>query len=147
MKPGDCQHRSVEFDCIYSINSMGLRDDDASLERPEIIVIGDSYTMGWGMENEKIFTSLIEQETGMRTLNVSVSSYGTAREFLLLDRLDMSNLKYLIIQYCTNDFEENKQFVDDGFKLKIQSREFYETTVRNHIHRIKYRPFLYLTIH
>jgi lysophospholipase L1-like esterase len=124
---------------------MGLRDDDVSLEKPEIIVLGDSYAMGWGMENEKIFPSLLEKETGMKTLNASVSSYGTAREFLLLDHLDVTNLKYLIIQYCTNDFEENKQYADDGLKLKIQSREFYESTVRNHVNRVKYRPFLYLT--
>ncbi len=144
MKPGDCRHRSVEFDCIYSYNKMGLRDNDASLEKPEIVMLGDSYTMGWGMENDRIFSSLVEQTTGMKTLNVSVSSYGTAREFMLLDKLDLSNLKFLVIQYCTNDFEENKQYVDDGFNLKIQSRKFYEATVKNHVNRVKYRPFLYM---
>lgn len=143
MKPGACRHRSVEFDCTYFFNSMGLRDDEVSLQKPEIIVLGDSYAMGWGMDNEKIFSSLVEHATGMKTLNVSCSSYGTAREFMLLNRLDLSNLKYLIIQYCTNDFEENRQFVDGGFRLKIHSREFYEAAVRNHAARIKYFPFLY----
>lgn len=145
MKPGDCRHRSVEFDCVYSFNSMGLRDDEASLNKPEIIMLGDSYTMGWGMDNEKIYPSLVERATGMKTLNVSVSSYGTAREFIFLRKLDLSNLKYLVIQYCTNDFDENRQYIDDGFNLKIQSREFYETTVQNHVSRVKYRPFLYMS--
>lgn len=145
LKPGECQHHSTQFNCNYSINTKGLRDDETSLEKPEVIVLGDSYAMGWGVDNSKIFSSLIEQQTKKKTLNVAVSSYGTAREFLMLNRIDISNLKYLVIQYCTNDFDENKQYVDDGFKLKIQSKEVYETIVRNHVNRIRYRPFLYLS--
>ncbi|HXH19855.1 MAG TPA: hypothetical protein VNJ07_12310, partial [Chitinophagales bacterium] len=145
MKPGVCRHRSIEFNCTYSFNSAGLRDDDASLDKPEIIVLGDSYAMGWGMSNEKIFSSLIEQQTGMKTLNAAVPSYGTAREFLFLERLDLSNLKYLVIQYCANDFEENKQFVEQGFRLQVNTREVYQGIVRNHVNRIKYYPLLYVS--
>jgi len=145
LKTGQCHHRSIEFECNYSINSMGLRDDEISLQKPEIIILGDSYAMGWGMDNEKIFPSLLEKETGMNILNASVPSYGTAREFLLLDRLDRGNLKFLIIQHCLNDFKENREFIENGYRLKPHPPEFYKGMAERQMSRKKYFPFLYLS--
>ena len=145
MKEGVCHHHSIEFDCDYSFNRLGLRDDEASLHQPEFIVLGDSYAMGWGMGNDKIFSSLIERETGLKTMNASVPSYGTAREFLLLDRLDLGNLKYLVIQHCLNDFKENEEFVENGYSLKSHPPEFYKATVERQLNRKKYWPLLYFT--
>jgi hypothetical protein len=47
---------------------------------------------------------------GLRTLNAGISSYATAREIALLDPLDTSRLKCLVIQYARNDLEENASF-------------------------------------
>src|SRR5687768_4014732 len=48
LKPGECTFTNTEFSVLNQINRKGLRDDERSLEAPEIIVLGDSYTMGWG---------------------------------------------------------------------------------------------------
>ncbi len=110
LKEGECIFKNKEFSTKYNINHLGLRDDEESLVKPEIIVLGDSYAMGWGVNQDQSFPSIIEKELGLKTLNAGISSYGTAREYLLFNKLDISNLKYLIIQYCSNDFLENQIF-------------------------------------
>src|SRR5262245_1272614 len=44
-----CTVASREFSVEYRANRLGLRDDDASLVKPEIVVLGDSHAMGWGV--------------------------------------------------------------------------------------------------
>jgi hypothetical protein len=122
LEPGSIHHREREFDIIYEINSQFLRDDEPSLHSPVIIVLGDSHAMGFGVGQDKTFAQIIERRTGMKVLNAAVHSYGTVREMRLLDRLDTNGVKYLIIQYCNNDYYENSLFLKNG-DLKISSFE------------------------
>ena len=100
LKPGNCIFDIADSTDEYSINSLGVRDDEESLTKPDVVFLGDSYTMGWGVSNEETYVKLIENKTGLKVLNAGISSYGTAREIGLLERIDTSNLKYLVIQYC-----------------------------------------------
>lgn len=125
LKPGHCKFSGRYFDTLVKVNSLGVRDDEASLMKPEIIVIGDSSAMGWGVEQHETFADIIQRKTGKKVLNLAVSSYGTAREMKILKRADTSNLKVLIIQYETNDFKENEQyFLNDG-ALPISAESQY----------------------
>ena len=143
LKTGTCTFTNREFSNTYIINSIGVRDDEKSLKEPEIIVVGDSFAMGWGVEQEKTFSSIIEKELNTNVLNAAVSSYGTARELEILKRVDTSNLKYLIIQYCLNDLDENKSYIDNNYKLKISSIDKYKKTIDDHLNRKQYSPFIY----
>jgi hypothetical protein len=87
-----------------------LRDDEESLFSPEIVVVGDSQAMGWGVSQDLTFSSLLENALGKPILNAAISSYGTARELKILERIDLSNLKFLIIQYSDNDYRENRTY-------------------------------------
>lgn len=110
LKPGLCTFSGKEFSNRYAVNSLGVRDDEKSLDHPRIIVTGDSFAMGWGVDQEEAFAQRVEQKTGLKVLNASVSSYGTAREMMILRRVPTDRLQYLIIQYCENDYDENKAF-------------------------------------
>src|SRR3989338_1084332 len=81
--------------------------------------------MGWGVQQNEAFPQVIEEMTGTKTLNAGIASYGTVREMMMLDRIDTSGLKYLIIQYNDNDFEENKAFYEQG-QLQTSSYEAYQ---------------------
>lgn len=122
LEPGSIQHREREFDIVYEINSQFLRDDELSLQGPEIVVLGDSHGMGFGVSQDKTFAQIIERRTGKMVLNAAVYSYATVREMRLLDRLDTNSVKYLIIQYCGNDYSENRSFMKNG-DLSIMSFE------------------------
>ncbi|MGE5523504.1 MAG: SGNH/GDSL hydrolase family protein [Rhodospirillaceae bacterium] len=51
----------------YRINRWGMRDQDYTLEKPagtyRIAMIGDSRAVGWGVEYEERFETLLEQQT------------------------------------------------------------------------------------
>lgn len=127
LRPGGCVFANDEYSTTIAVNRLGVRDDDASLEAPEIIVLGDSFAMGWGVAQDETFPQLLEARTGLRVLNAAVSSYGTARELTMLGRLDTSRLRLLVIQYCRdNDAGENQAAVDAGGHLPISARADYE---------------------
>lgn len=128
LRPGRCTFTNPEFSVEVEVNTQGLRDDEASLDGPEMIVLGDSYAMGWGVGHGETFASLIEVVTGLKVLNAGISSYGTTREMILLGRLDTRNLKYLVIQYNENDVFENLVFYRLK-KLPIASERIYSKGV------------------
>lgn len=53
--------------------------------KERLVVLGDSFTWGFGVEDDEIFTSIIERETKGRVevVNLGVSGYGTDQEYLL----------------------------------------------------------------
>jgi len=143
LRPGRNAFANREFETVLAVNSRGVRDDEESLVRPAIVVLGDSFAMGWGVGEGRSFPDLIEQRSGHKVLNASVSSYGTAREVLLLDEVDRSALSALVVQYDDNDYVENRSFVDAGFHLPVMPRGQYERICQEHA-RLRYYPGKYL---
>lgn len=141
LKAGSCKIDYREVSAKYDINKAGLRDDEASLIKPNVIVLGDSHAMGWAIGQDKVFSSIIEKKSDLKVLNAGISSYGTAREYLMLKELDKSNLEYLVIQYCNNDGGENQEFVKNNYQLDISSKEKYQKVVDDHLNRARYKPF------
>jgi GDSL-like Lipase/Acylhydrolase family len=123
-----CGFDGVEFSTEINTNSFGLRDDEASLIQPEIIVLGDSNAMGHGVEDKEAFPQVLERLLGRKVLNAGVSSFGTARELMLLRLLDTSAARTIVIQYCDNDFEENQALLQHG-TLPIRSEREYAALV------------------
>jgi lysophospholipase L1-like esterase len=144
LKAGTCEFRNREFDVQNSINSAGLRDDEASLASPEIVVLGDSYAMGWGVNQDEAFPQVLEKISQQRVLNAGISSYGTAREVTLFNRLTRSSIKTIFLQYHANDFEENTSFIENHYTLPIRKESTYDS-LRFHINkREDYFPFKHL---
>ena len=141
LRPGSCTFANREFTNRYAINALGVRDDDASLVRPRIVVLGDSIAMGWGVDESEAFPSVVERLTGQRTLNAGVSSYGTVRELRMLERIDRAAVTDVIMQYSSNDLAENQQLADGRFKTL--SPEEYERTVRAQADTLRYHPGKY----
>ena len=126
LAPGTCEFKGPEFQHQVEINRLGLRDDEESLLAPEIVVLGDSFAMGWGVDGHETFAQLLESRSGLRVLNAGMSSYGTAREMKLLGRLDRSRLRLIVLQYFNNDFGENARLFHDGRLLTMSELEYEE---------------------
>ena len=115
LRPGSCRFSNPEFDTRVRVNSLGVRDRESALVRPAVVVLGDSLAMGWGVEEEETFARIFEARSGLPTLDAAVSGYGTVREMRLLERIDVSALRYLVIEYCGNDYQdENEPFYRAG---------------------------------
>lgn len=129
LKPGEFRFRNREFDVAFAVNSLGVRDSEQALRAPDVVVAGDSFAMGWGVEADATFARQVQRRTGLRVLNTGVSSYGTARELLLLKRVDTSRMRFLLIQYDQNDGWENASLERHGGRLPIRPRERFEHTL------------------
>lgn len=144
LRPGSCTFSNLEFSTKYEINRLGLRDTDEALTAPQVIVLGDSHAMGWGVEQNETLASVLERTTGAAVLNAAVSSYATVREMKMLDRLDTSRLRVVILQYADNDLPENLAFRDHGNTLPITSQEHYNEIVEHYGSQQSYYPGKYL---
>jgi hypothetical protein len=144
LRPGACTFSGREFTSEYRINSLGVRDDEESLHHPEIIVAGDSFAMGWGVNQDETFAQRLEKKSGTTVLNTAISSYGTAREMMILKRVSTDRLRWLVIQYCGNDLEENRSFYLHGNRLETMGSEEYRRYADLNLRVQAYFPGKYL---
>lgn len=120
LKPGRCRFRNYEFDTVLSIDSDGFRNVLAD-RSPEIVVLGDSHAMGWGVADGEVFSSVLERESGYRTRNLAIPSWATPRELMALKKFLAHSPRYVVIQYCDNDLSENKRYMEDPSFLAKQA--------------------------
>ncbi len=96
----------------FKINSYGFRDyeyDLANKNDYRIIILGDSYTFGWGVKMEKTFPKVLEsslkkQGYSVQVVNAGIYGYNTQQEVLFFEK---ELLKYkpdlVIISFVLND--------------------------------------------
>jgi hypothetical protein len=74
-------------------------------------VIGDSHAMGWGVGDKETFSAHLQAKLGRTVHNLAVSSYGTARALIALERAGvLDDVDTIILQYSENDIDENRDF-------------------------------------
>lgn len=144
LRPGTCTFTNLEFRTTIRVNRLGVRDSEASLDGPDVIVVGDSHAMGWGVEQDESFPRVLARQTGLKVLNAAVSSYGTAREMILLNRFDTKRLRTLIVQYADNDLPENRSFREHEGRLPITPEADYQRIVAYYAAQQSYYPGKYV---
>jgi hypothetical protein len=88
--------------------------------------------MGWGVDDDETFASIIASKVKVPVLNLAVSSYGTVREIMRLrmhPRFQEANC--IFIQYSWNDFQENSVFLARG-GLPVPTPERFQQLVFNY---------------
>jgi lysophospholipase L1-like esterase len=108
----ECKFNNVEFQTTLNFNNEGrkseFREKLKSFSSKGIAVVGDSVAMGYGVNDNEVFSAVLEKKIKRPVYNLAVSSYATARE---LKRLEKSNLiskvDTVIIFYADNDLDEN----------------------------------------
>jgi len=107
-KIGACQFNNAEFRTTLNFSAEG-RFTGQKPAGTGIAVIGDSHAMGWGVQDEETFAALLQKMAGRPVYNLAVSSYGTVREVLRLEKSGLlDKVDTIIIQYCDNDLAENR---------------------------------------
>ena len=75
-------------------NSLGMRDQEYSVQKPaqafRILLLGGSYTWGYGVADDEVFSSVLEQRLGqaghqIEILNTGVSGWSTDQQLLYLE--------------------------------------------------------------
>jgi lysophospholipase L1-like esterase len=94
-------------------NSDGFRDDEYPVSKGvkrRIIFLGDSLTLGWGVEKEETFEHLLENELNASSpteiINLGVGNYNTTQEVnLLIDKGMKYDPDQVVLFYFINDAE------------------------------------------
>ncbi|MEZ5542879.1 MAG: SGNH/GDSL hydrolase family protein [Pseudomonadota bacterium] len=120
---GRCEFNHIEFSTTLHFTAAG-RDTGPRPAGPGIAVIGDSHAMGWGVNDTETFAAQLQQLSGRPVYNLGVASYGTVRELLRLERSGLlDQIDTVIIQYCNNDYNENRLF-DGASRTALQEKIF-----------------------
>ncbi len=97
---------------MVNTNSFGMRDSEPNPKRNKrIIVLGDSFSFGFQVSQEKIFPYLIEQalqtkDQKYEVLNLAVSGYALKDEVITLKYKGMKwKPEVIIVGYVMNDPE------------------------------------------
>jgi hypothetical protein len=101
-----------DFSVAVQISSQGLRDDEYPIERTgkkRILVLGDSYGWGWGIEQDERFSEILERlHPDWEVINASVVGYGTVQELLYLRERGMAfHPDVVLLLLCGNDLTDN----------------------------------------
>ena len=144
LRPGRCTFANTEYRTTFLVNRLGVRGSEEALAGPELVVLGDSFAAGWGVEGDETFAARLAKGTGLKVLDTGVPSYGTVRELKLLSKVDRSRLTTLVWQFCNNDYVENEAYAKGGNRLATLSEAEYEGWVRFHARERRYVPGRYL---
>lgn len=138
------------------INSIGLRGAEVSEKGGrKILLIGDSFVFGYGVEEDENIVSRLEEELGVEVINGGVWGFGPDAEYLMAKKL-VGKLKpdYLVVfLFPANDLRdlgetnwvtdkdsnlvgvENDKFVDkEGFLRRDAVSFRYYTPILNESH-------------
>ena len=103
-----------QFRTAVRINENGLRDRERSYDRhndnQRILVLGDSFAWGYGVEESERFSQRLEETLGVEVINGGVSGYSTDQELLWYRN---EGIKYetdlVILVVAGNDVGDNEQ--------------------------------------
>ena len=114
------RHQKSCFDVIYQSNSFGSRDLEQSRVSSEsrVIVIGDSFVEGYGVERDKRFTERLSVLTGKPHLNFGTSgSFGATQAFLLYESMakQFDHDQVIIAFLPDNDFDDDVRVASDRY--------------------------------
>ncbi len=120
------------FDVSYSFNAYGARDKERSKTgKNRTLVFGDSFTEGWGVDQDKILAADLERITGREFLNFGVAGSGTGglNEYVLYRDFakDFEHDAVMVGFYPGNDFKDNDLAAWQGL-AKVYYRPFWELT-------------------
>tara|TARA_B100000242_G_C43023336_1_gene476379 strand:+ start:515 stop:1627 length:1113 start_codon:yes stop_codon:yes gene_type:complete len=122
-------HKSDCFSAKYNFNNFGAKDIKRTINgKNRTLLIGDSYVEGYGVDNDKIFSYLIENNSKheIEYLNFSSSGYfGSTQYYLLINDL-LKKIEFdRVILFLNPDSDFEDDSIDFG---KI-------------FHNKKYRPY------
>src|SRR5262249_21767368 len=109
---------SVQFQKVtVTTNSFGMRGPEVSLVKPpdtfRLAVLGDSYAFGWGVEDDQVFSRVLEQKLEGRlpggkhpqVLNFGVPGYSTFQETAqFLESGSRFSPDAVLVYFIYNDF-------------------------------------------
>ena len=124
------------FNTHVRINSLGLRNGEIGDKEEEIIrlvVLGDSFVWGYGVEEEDRFTNLIDSSSpSLEAINMGVCGYSTDQELLLFENKGIAlDPDVVLLMFHFNDWDQNLSPRGLGYPKPYFSLEDAKLTLEN----------------
>ena len=107
------RYHRPEFDTLVELDAAGWRKPQPSVPADpmhRVLVLGDSYTWGWGVAQGELFTDRLQVQLAptVAVYNRGVIGFGTAQEYLLLKR-ELAAHRYdtVVLMFYLNDIADN----------------------------------------
>jgi hypothetical protein len=119
--------RAPEYDVAFRTNEEGMRDD-ALVADPatRVLLLGDSFTSGYGVERGEAYADLVERNLGVDVVNAGVGGWEIVHQAhyarRAIARYDPDLVVYAL--YLANDLAQNDEWESDGERLRSRSKEF-----------------------
>ena len=120
--------RPEEFDVAFDTNAEGMRDDELGPKQGvRVLLLGDSFASGYGVERNEMFADLLERELGVEIINAAVGGYEIVHQVRYFESTGSKMGADLVLYalYLGNDLSRNNewQIGADG-ALFTRDREF-----------------------
>ncbi len=129
-KPSQDRVTSLEYRHRWVFNSDGFRDDEfkekLKKNKENILLLGDSFTAGLGVEREDSFANLLAQKLNDRyeTFNLGKPATGTFNQFEILNQwIDPIHPTHVILFFFWNDVADNFIMPKDSPYQPLQTAE------------------------
>lgn len=112
-----------EWETQIGINPKGLRDENYEYEKPSekvkrIVVLGDSFTWGFGVEEYEGFAEVLEDTLleNCQIINMGAPGYGNDQELLILKNEGVKyNPDLVVVAFYMNDIDDNLRNISHGY--------------------------------
>lgn len=135
---GSQRHRQPkgDYDLVVTFNEAGLRDDKPLRDcRPDDwIVLGDSFSLGWGVEVTNRFSTRLQSLLGRPVFNVAIP--GDLRDYRHLLDYAVTNgahAKHLVLGLCMeNDLKNYDLPPPPPAKIRLNSKRGVQDWIKTH---------------
>jgi len=118
----EAQFKSSEWSTNVKINSYGLRDEEPNSNAElKILVLGDSFTWGYGVEHNETYTELMQNQLtkqrkqSIDVINAGATSYSPALQYLYLkNRGKEFKPDIIIMNFDMSDVQDDYIRENDG---------------------------------
>lgn len=105
--------RGPEYDVEIATNSLGLRDDEPVAKvGPRVLLLGDSFAMGYGVERGELFADLLEKRLHADVINAGTGGYEIVQQVRALAEYVPVFKPDLVVYalYLGNDLAQNDEW-------------------------------------
>ena len=103
-----CVRKTPEFLMRFSSNSLGWRGPEPATSKADVLFLGDSFTMGFGVDDGREFPQLLASALGIPVVNMGLGGTGQGRwPRLLRGEARSYEPRTVVLQLCSNDVEDD----------------------------------------
>jgi len=103
-----CERETPDFTMRFSSNSLGWRGPEPATSRADVVFLGDSFTMGYGVDDGREFPQLLARALGVPVVNMGLGGTGQGRwPRMLRGDARAFEPRVVVLQLCSNDVEDD----------------------------------------